>query len=239
MILLLILAVVFVPINPLVSIALIVSLLITSIFLVAQSLFWLVKKVRQKLTQAVRGASLPRSISTSLRDSYRYGELIVQTAQQYPPGPLRDRLNLTLKPVNEWLTNLARLEKGLAKLYSQRNPGRELRRTSFEIDNLRRRLLTATGREANYLRELKKSKEMHLATLQELQQFQSQAELKICKIASDLGATHAEMLLIIAKGDFNENRIRRLDENLQEHLSGMKDMLTAMDEMGYSSAATG
>jgi hypothetical protein len=47
------------------------------------------------------------------------------------------------------------------------------------------------------------------------------------------------MLLIIAKGDFNENRLHRLDENLQEHLASMRDMMTAMDEMGYSGVAAG
>jgi hypothetical protein len=157
-------------------------------------------------------------------------------AQQYPPGPMKDRLSLTLRPVDQWLTNLSRLEQGLAKMYGQRNLARELRQTSIEIDDLRRQLLTGNGRELVYLRELKKSKEQHLAALKELQQFQTQAELKIRKIASDLGATHAEMLLIVARGDLNENRMRRLDENLQEHLASMRDVLAAMDDMGYSSA---
>ena len=84
---------------------------------------------------------------------------------------------------------------------------------------------------------MKKSKEQHLAALQELHHFQMQAELKIRKIASDLGATHAEMLLIVAKGDFNDNRFHRLDENLQEHVSSMRDMLAAMEEMGYGRVA--
>ena len=151
---------------------------------------------------------------------------------------MRDRLNLTVKPVGDWLKNLTRLEQGLVKLYSQRNLNRELRQTGNEIENLRRLLLSARGQEAAALNALKKSKEQHLATLQELQLFQTQAELKIRKIASDLGATHAEMLLIIARGDFNENRLRRLDANLQEHLSGMRDITAAMDEMGYSSLSS-
>jgi hypothetical protein len=77
-----------------------------------------------------------------------------------------------------------------------------------------------------------------MAVLQELKTFQTQAELKIHKIASDLGTTHAEMLLIVARGDFNENRLHRLDENLQEHVSSMRDMLEAMDEMNYSRATS-
>jgi hypothetical protein len=73
--------------------------------------------------------------------------------------------------------------------------------------------------------------------LKELKSFQTQAELKIHRIASDLATTHAEMLLIVARGDFNDNRFKRLDENLQDHLAGLRDMLAAMDELGYSSAA--
>jgi hypothetical protein len=141
------------------------------------------------------------------------------------------------KPVDQWLANLNRLEQGLKQLYGQRNLARELRRTNFEIDELRRQLLTLDASQAAFWRELMASKQNHLAVLQELQSFQTQAELKIHKIASDLGATHAEMLLILAKGDFNENRFRRLDENLQEHVSSMRDMLGAMEELGYTSAS--
>lgn len=194
-----------------------------------------IRRLVQRLARTVQVSALPTAIARSLRESRHYGKLIVQTVQEYPPGPIRDRLNLTIQPVDKWLTNLSRLEQGLIKLYSQRNLARELRRTRNEIETLRRQLLMVRGKEAAGLTALKLSKEQHLAALQELQIFQNQAELKIQKIASDLGATHAEMLLIIAKGDFNENRLRRLDANLQEHLSSMRDIVTTMDEMGYSS----
>jgi hypothetical protein len=197
------------------------------------------KIVHHGLSQVYRVSTLPRTISRPLNESRYYGSQIVKMAQQYPPGPMKDRLNLTLQPVDLWLNNLTRLEQGLSKLHSQRNLTRELRQTSFEIEDLRRRLLSTSSDELGYLRDLKRSKEQQLAVLQELQRFQIQAEYKIRKIASDLAVTHAEMLLIVAKGDFNENRMRRLDENLQEHLSGMRDILAAMDDMGYSRAATG
>ena len=181
--------------------------------------------------------SMPMTVKQSLRDSRRYARLIKQTVHQYPAGPMRDRLSLTIKPVDEWLFNLDRLEKALSKLYAQRNLGRELRRVDFEIDQLRRQLLTASTVQTKSLRALIKSKKNHRERLQELQAFQNQAELKIHKIASDLGTAHAEMLLVTAKGDFNDNRFRRLDENLQENLSGLRDILSAMDDMGYTSSA--
>jgi SMC interacting uncharacterized protein involved in chromosome segregation len=190
------------------------------------------------MADAVKSSSLPHAVNTSLKRSRYYGHAIIQTAEEYPPGPMRDRLNRTLQPVSQWLANLDRLEQGLIKVYSQRNMVRELRQTKAELDRLRRQLSTATGQEAAYLHQLKDSKEHYLATLQELRQFQTQAELKIHKIASDLGATHAEVLLLIAKGDFNENRFQRLDENLQENVASMRDILSAMDDMGYSRAAT-
>ncbi len=63
--------------------------------------------------------------------------------------------------------------------------------------------------------------------------------MKIRKIASDLGAAHAEMLLLATRGDFNENRFQRLDENMQENMSSLRDMLAAMDEISYVSRAAG
>lgn len=196
-----------------------------------------IRKIGRKLFHGLPMSNVPRSVMASLKESRRYGQLIVRTARQYPPGPLRDRLDRLSKPVDQWLANLNRLEQGLRQLYGQRHLARELRQTKFEIDELRRRLLTVDGNEAAFLRELMQSKQNHLAVLKELQGFQTQAELKIRKIASDLGATHAEMLLLVAKGDFNENRFRRLDENLQEHVSSMRDVLGAMEELGYTSAS--
>jgi hypothetical protein len=42
------------------------------------------------------------------------------------------------------------------------------------------------------------------------------------------------MLLLTAKGNFSDNRFRRLDENLQDNLSNLKDILAAMDDIKYS-----
>jgi hypothetical protein len=103
-----------------------------------------------------------------------------------------------------------------------------------DIERIRRQLLVAGKKEATALRALLQSKEKHYAALKELRAFQNQAELKIRKISSDLGTTHAEMLLLTAKGNFNDNRFQRLDENLQDNLTGLRDILSAMDEMGYS-----
>jgi hypothetical protein len=181
-------------------------------------------------------SSLPHSVKRPLQEARRYAELIRTTVQQCPPGPMKDRLNLTIEPVNEWITNLNRLEQALRKLYSQRNLNRELRRVNYELEQLHRQLLTANREEAVSVRALMKSKKQHRAVLNELLAFQNQAELKIRKIASDLGTTHTEVLLVTARGDFNQNRIQRLDENLQENMSSLRDILSAMDDMGYSSA---
>jgi hypothetical protein len=215
-------------------VALFLVILVLGIFLAVQ--VFRTARGLARMIGALTGSRLPRSVARSLRESRRYGRLIIQTAGQYPSGPIRDRLNLTIEPVDKWLTNLTRLEQALEKLYSQRNIARELRQTKFEFDNLQRRLLKTDDNETRLLQELMVSKKQHLAALKELHSFQTQAELKVRKITSDLGVTHAEMLLIIARGDFNENRLRRLDESLQDQLSGMRDILTVMEESGYSRA---
>jgi seryl-tRNA synthetase len=109
---------------------------------------------------------------------------------------------------------------------------------TLEIDQLHRQSLKTKGEETASLQALLKSKKKHYAVLEELQSFRSQTELRIRKIASDLGATQAEMLLVTARGNFNDNRFQRLDESLQDNLNGLRDIMAAMDEMGYSSAAS-
>lgn len=186
------------------------------------------------LAAASGRSSLPKAVRRSLDEAQQYAALIKRTAQQHPAGPVQDRLNLTTKPVDEWLVNLAKLERSLVKLYMQQNLPRELRRVNKEIEELHRQLLMADPEETRILNSLIGSKKKHLGALKALQAFQTQAELKIRKISTDLGATHAEMLLLTTKGNFNDNRFRRLDENLQDNLSNLKDILAAMDEIKYS-----
>lgn len=182
--------------------------------------------------------NLNGSTKVALRDARHYARLIKNTVQQCDPGPVRTRLERTVQPVDDWLRNLMQLEQSLGKLYAQRNLAREMQRANFEMDQLRRQVLTANSvREVESLRALMKSKKKHYAALEELQSFQTQAELKIRKIASDLGATHAEILLVATRGDFSESRFNRLDENLQENMAGLRDILSAMDDMGYMSGS--
>lgn len=190
------------------------------------------------LASASGRSALPKSVRRSLNEAQQYASSIKRTAQQYPAGPVQDRLNLTVKPVDEWLANLNKLERALVRLYTQQNLARELRRVNSETEQLHHQLLTADHEETKILHAVIASKKKHLAALKSLQSFQNQAELKIRKIAGDLGATHAEMLLLTTKGNFNDNRFRRLDENLQENLGTLKDMLAAMDEIKYSGAAS-
>jgi predicted nucleic acid-binding Zn-ribbon protein len=165
--------------------------------------------------------------------------LITEVAQECPPGPMQSHLNnLTLKHVNESLDSLSQLEQALVKLYSHRNLNREMHRTCREIEKLSAELLEASDKRATLLRRLLKSKRDYVTVLEEIHEFQSQAELEIRKIASDLITTHAEMLLIITRGDFNPNRLKRFDENIQEHLTSLRDMVAVMDELGYSRAAS-
>jgi hypothetical protein len=195
-------------------------------------------KIFKVFFTALNSSPLSNSITKSLQEARDYAAKIKRTAQQHPPGPIQDRLNRMVQPVDEWLLNLARLEQALLKLYGQQNLPRELRRVNFEIDQLRRQILTSSETEAASLRALMKSKQKHQTVLKEMQAFQNQTELRIRKIASDLGATHAEMLLVTARGDFNDNRFKRLDENLQDNLRSLRDIVAVMDEMGYSSATS-
>ncbi len=208
-----------------------VSLVVLAVIITG---YLLARRTARRLMQR---AATPAAVARSLNEARYYARQIIRTVEQQPPGPLKDRLSLTLQPVRQWSAQLDKLEEGLSQLYSQRNLRREIRQTMAELEQLRRRLLDATGTEAEYLRQLKQSKKQHLSVLYELQEFQTRAELKIRTIASDLGATHAEVLLVISRGDFNERRLNRLDESLQEHLHSMRDILSAMDEVRYRKAA--
>jgi hypothetical protein len=224
---------------PIIFFALVIVLVLAILLLVAYFGIMVAFKLLKILFGGAMLSPLPSSVKRPMREAREYAEKIKRTARQCPPGPMRDRLDQTVKPVDEWLNNLNRLEQALSKLYSQRNPARELRRTQYEIEELRRQILVASRSDTASLKALMASKKKQYAVLEELQAFQNQAELKIRKIASDLGIAHTEMLLVTARGDFNDNRFQRLDENLQDNLTGLRDILSAMDDMGYTSNAVG
>ncbi len=222
---------------PVLIIVLVLVLVLGIIFVGAYFSIALAFKLAQHLTGGIFFSSLPYSIKRPLHEARGYAKKIKNTVQYCPPGPMRDRLNQTTKPVDEWLINLGRLEQVLSKLYSQHNPNKELRRIEHEIEQVRRQLLVTPNRdEIESLRDLMDSKKGHRAVIKELVAFQNQAELKIRRISADLGRAYSEVLLVSAKGDFNDSRFQRLDENLQDNLMGLRDILATMDEMGYSSA---
>ncbi len=199
--------------------------------------YWLLTSLSKFFTalgNSFQVARLPSVISKPLKEARYYAQLITQSTQECPSGPVRDRLNHTVSLAHESLESLQRLEQDMIKLYSHHDLNRDQTRTNFEIEHLKRQLLTVTGREATLILELIKSRKEHLNALEELKSFQAEAVLKIRIIASDLATAHAEMLLIIAKGDFNNNRLRRLDENLQEHLGSLRDMVAVMDELSVT-----
>ncbi|RMF05985.1 MAG: hypothetical protein D6768_00145 [Chloroflexi bacterium] len=211
--------------------------------LVAAVLFLLVKGAFALLQGSGDGVSItsgrvPASIRGPLREARQYARQIKRTVQQTAPGPMKERLTRTVQPVDEWLATLQRLEQSLARLYGQHNLPREMRRAAAEIEQLRRRMaLSDAEGEVASLRALVNSKRAHLAALEELQNYHNQAELKIRKIASDLGTTHAEMLLITTRGNFSESRFQRLDESLQDNLASLRDIVAVMDEMTVSGTA--
>lgn len=223
---------------PIVLLAFVIVLVLGAVLVTSYISAVVVFKFLKMMTGAMVISPLPTSIKRPLREAREYAQRIKRTAHYCPAGPMKDRLALTVKPVDEWLTNLGRLEQALSKLHVQHNLSREQRRVKLEIEQLRRELLAAGKEELAALRALMDSKKKQRDVLQELMAFQNRAELKIRKIASDLATAHAEMLLVVTKGDFNDNRFQRLDENLQDNLTGLRDMVAVMDEMGYSSAAS-
>jgi len=223
---------------PVLIVAFLIVLLLGFLFIVTYFSAAVMIKLFKVIFETARSSALPHTVVKSLQEARNYAALIKKMVQQHPPGPMQDRLDRMIKPVDEWLASLNRLEQALIKMYAQRNLPRELRQVNFEIEQLRRDLLTAAGGETASLRALMKSKQKHQASLKALQSLQNQTELRIRQIASDLGATHAEMLLLVARGDFNDNRFKRLDENLQDNLHSLRDIMAAMDEMGYYSGVT-
>ena len=86
------------PVNAVIIGGILALLVLFALFLI---ILLLAKATGQKLGRLARSSALPRPISRSLNESRYYANLIVKMAQQCPPGPMRDRLNRTIKPVDD------------------------------------------------------------------------------------------------------------------------------------------
>jgi predicted secreted protein len=117
-------------------------------------------------TAAFGVGRVPNSTKAALRDARQYARMIKETATNAAPGPMRDRLAQTVRPVDEWLANLVRLEQSLGKMHAQRNLSRDIGKANYEIEQIRRQILIAQNAdEVASLRALMKSKRSHLNAL--------------------------------------------------------------------------
>jgi len=128
---------------PIIFMALVLVLFLAILLLITYFGAVIIFKLLKIMVDGASFSSLPHSVKRPLREARDYAEKIKRTARQYPSGPMRDRLDRTVKPVDEWLSSLNKLEQALTKLYSQRNPARELRRAQYEVAQLRRQMSRA------------------------------------------------------------------------------------------------
>ncbi len=189
------------------------------------------RKVEQKIT-------LPSRIQNSLSEARRYGKLIVQAEQQCAPNQ-RKHLTHTVKSANTLLANLDKLEENLVELYKRHNVNRELKQTSYEIEELKQQLQTANDRQAQILNNSINTKQRYLSVLNMLQDFQKRIELTIEQNTGVLKSTYAEIILLVAQGNIDNNSFRRLNQDLQENSASLMDLLEAVEEVDKQSSYMG
>lgn len=190
-----------------------------------------VKHVSRSVTDEIPGvASIPRETRKWLKEARHYAKLIGEPEKSYTPSQ-RNQLDKTIQTVNNLLANLDILEEHLRQLYSKRNVRKELQQVTSEVSDLRKQLQSAEGKSRKILSDLVERKEKHLTVLNSINDFQDQIELKIRHNATILNSTHAEIMLLVGRSGLDNNKIRRLNEDLRENSDSLMDLLEVIEEM--------
>jgi|GEM_PF-5290499 len=165
-----------------------------------------------------------------LKESRYYANLIIESEKQCSPSQQK-RLSSTIETVNKLITSLIALEEHLRRIYSKHNLSKELKQTATELNDLQEQLRTADRKSAQILNDLVNRKQKHLSVLNDIRDLQGQIELKIRQNATVLNNTHAEITLLMGRGELDSNQFNRLTEELRENSDSVMDLLETMEEM--------
>ena len=166
-----------------------------------------------------------------------YRSRIEANIRQTRDGVLKDHLLDVADEIENWLANVYKIAARLDQYRSDPVIRRDRQSVPVRIANLERDL--AQERDPAVRAQIEttlKNKRTQLAHLEQLDNSMQRAELQLESTLSALGTVYSQTLLVGAK-DIDSGRAQRLREDIANQVTGLEDLLLAMNEVYIDSAA--
>ena len=167
-----------------------------------------------------------------------YRSRIETNIRETKDGLLKDHLLDVADEIEHWIRNVYEITNRLDRYRNDNVIRQDRQSVPVRIRNLEGKL--AQERDPAVRAQIEKTlkdKRTHLAHLERLDNSMQRAELQLESTLSALGTVHSQTLLVEAK-DVDSGRAKRLRQDIADQVTGLEDLLTAMDEV-YQDSASG
>ena len=166
-----------------------------------------------------------------------YRGRIEANIRQTRDGVLKDHLLDVADEIENWIGNVYKIAARLDQYRSDTIIRRDRQSVPVRIANLEKDLVQETDTDVRaQIQSTLQNKRTQLAHLEQLDNSMQRAELQLESTLSALGTVYSQTLLVGAK-DIDSGRAKRLRQDIADQVTGLEDLLVAMDEVYVDSAA--
>jgi hypothetical protein len=166
-----------------------------------------------------------------------YRGRIEANIRQTRDGVLKDHLLDVADEIENWIENVYKIADRLDHYRSDSIIRRDRQSVPVRIANLKKDLNQESDPDVRaQIQSTLQNKQTQLTHLEQLDNAMQRAELQLESTLSALGTVYSQTLLVGAK-DIDSGRAKRLRQDIADQVTGLEDLLVAMDEVYVDSAA--
>jgi hypothetical protein len=152
-------------------------------------------------------------------------------------GVLKDHLLDVADEIENWIKNVYQIASRLDTYRADDVIKRDRQSVPVRLKNLELQLAQEKDPAVRaQIQATMRNQKTHLAHLERLVSSMQRAELQLESTLSALGTVYSQTLLVGAR-DIDSSRAQRLRKDIADQVSGLEDLITAMDEVYADSAA--
>ena len=166
-----------------------------------------------------------------------YRGRIEANIRQTRDGVLKDHLLDVADEIENWIENVYKIADRLDNYRSDSIIRRDRQSVPARIASLENDLNQESDPDVRaQIQSTLQNKQTQLTHLEQLDNAMQRAELQLESTLSALGTVYSQTLLVGAK-DIDSGRAKRLRQDIADQVTGLEDLLVAMDEVYVDSAA--
>lgn len=172
-----------------------------------------------------------------VEEALEYRECILTEIEREEDVVLDDRLRGIAWGLDDWIAQVYRLAQDLDNYWQDKVIARDLRSVPLVLEELGKKL--AVERNPSIQRQIRQAiaaKQAQRNTLENLRETAAKAQFQLENTLSAMGTVYSQVLLLGVK-DVGSGQAQRLQADIDEQVTSLQDIATAMDEVYHTSSS--